>query len=368
MKQILSDTTTRLRSLYSRHQKAFPILSFIAGFAWDSWTLNRIDRLSDNLILLAYILCAGLLIVINHLYTFKKVRHPIWDKFAPYLSDARQFFFGGLFSSYVVFYFKSAALTKNWLFVLFLLVLLVSNEFIKDRLQALKIQIYYFYLALFSFFIFFLPVVFKTLSTWFFIASGLLSGGFTLGMVLFLGHKTESDLYPWLKQFIRPLGIFYLLFNLLYFMNIIPPVPLSLKHAGIYHSVKKEGTRYRLTLSDKPWYQFYKTYDDPFYYTQKDCVYCFSAVFAPTDLHTRIYHRWQWYNPFTEQWEASDNLSYAIHGGRERGYRGYTYKKHLRSGDWRVDILNDQDQILGRVSFQAVKDTLDNRRMHTIYR
>ncbi len=365
MRNAISDTTTRLRAVYKKNERYFPLASFIAGFLWDSLTLDRIDRLSDNLILLSYIILAGILIIITSLVAEKKIVHPLIIKYQHFLPNALQFFFGGLFSSYVVYYFKSAALTKNWLFLVFLFLLLVSNEFIRDRIKVFYMQIIFYYLALFSFFIFFLPVVFKTISAWLFIGSGLMSSGLTAGMIFFLGKKIDGDYHSRLKPLIKPLLAIFVFFHLIYFTNIIPPVPLSLKYAGTFHSVQKVEDGYRLSYNEPAWYQFFTASDNPFYFTEKDSVYCFSAVFAPTDLKTRIYHHWQWYNPKKEEWQTTDRLSYSIRGGRANGYRGYTYKKNIVAGEWRVDIENDQGQVLGRVSFEAIKEEKATRRRVT---
>ncbi len=362
MRKKINDTTTRLRAVYKQNERYFPLISFIAGFLWDSMTLDRIDRLSDNLILLGYIILAGLLIMLTNLLEEKKITTPVILKYRHLLPNALQFFFGGLFSSYVVYYFKSAALTKNWLFLVFLFLLLVSNEFIRDRIKAFYMQIIFYYLALFSFFIFFLPVIFKTISAWLFIGSGLMSSGLTLGMVFFLGKKIDGQYSTRLKPLIKPLAAIFIFFNVVYFSNIIPPVPLSLKYAGAFHSVKKTDQGYRLTYLEPEWYRFFTTSDDPFYFSGSDSVYCFSAVFAPTDLKTRIFHHWQWYNPQKDEWQTTDRLSYSIQGGRARGYRGYTYKKNIIQGEWRIDIENDQGQVLGRVSFEAIKEDSTSRR------
>ena len=48
-----------------------------------------------------------------------------------------------------------------------------------------------------------------------------------------------------------------------YFLNWIPPVPLSLKFGGIYHEVKKTGDRFELSF-ERQWYQIWKRSDDIF--------------------------------------------------------------------------------------------------------
>lgn len=41
-------------------------------------------------------------------------------------------------------------------------------------------------------------------------------------------------------------------------------------------------------------------------------------------------------------------------GGREGGYRAYSFKQRLDPGDWRVDVEAADGRILGRVSVTVV--------------
>jgi hypothetical protein len=150
-----------------------------------------------------------------------------------------------------------------------------------------------------------------------------------------------------------------LVFNLLYFTNLIPPVPLSLKEAGIYHYVHSKDGSYILRFEQGSWYEFYKDADDDFHYATGDTVFCFAAVFAPTDLDTRIQHHWQMYNEKQDKWLTTDRLNYKISGGRDGGYRGYTFKKNVQPGLWRINVETAREQLLGRISFEIVADSTD---------
>ena len=69
LKNKLSDSTVIKKSsaYYEQHKRWLPLISFFAGFSWDSITLNRIDRISDNLIMLLYIVLLGAVIMLSHL-------------------------------------------------------------------------------------------------------------------------------------------------------------------------------------------------------------------------------------------------------------------------------------------------------------
>lgn len=354
MKKLLSDSTTRVKSFYEDTKKYQPIVAFFSGFAWDSFTLTRIDKILDNMIMFGYIVLAGFFIYLINLIEEKVLEKPLILKYKDWYPNFVQFFFGGLFSGYVVYYFQSASITKNWLFLLFLIVLLVSNEFVKNRLSNITFQFVIYYLAVFSFFIFYLPVLFETINALIFILSGIVSSAFIAGLIYLLYKKIEDTLKLRLKNLAIALGSVYLIFNILYFTNIIPPVPLSLKDAGIYHNVSRVDNQYTLKFEQGSWYEPFKDSDDEYHYKPGDVVYCFASVFAPTNLNTRIYHHWQFYNENNDEWITSDRTNYRITGGRDDGYRGYTNKRNVQPGLWRIDVENEREQVLGTISFEIV--------------
>ncbi|MFQ5930899.1 MAG: DUF2914 domain-containing protein, partial [Nitrospiraceae bacterium] len=151
-----------------------------------------------------------------------------------------------------------------------------------------------------------------------------------------------------------------------YFLNWIPPVPLSLKFGGVYHKVEKIEGRYHLTF-EQDWYQFWKRSDNPV--PAGSPAYCFTAVFAPVRLNTTIYHHWQ-YRPFATRaaraYSTTDRLGIAISGGRAAGYRSYTVKQRLAPGDWRVDVETEKGRVIGRVAFQVQEQTEAPSELKTI--
>ena len=152
IKKKLRETTLLKKSskLYQRHKRFTPLISFTAGFAWDTFTLSRIDLWRDNLIMLAYLLFLGVFIVLVNFIQDKLVKNKYVLNYAEWYPLIIQFLLGGLFSKYVIFYFQSATLSKNWLFILLLVVILIGNEFIRDRLSSLKFQALLYFLASFE--------------------------------------------------------------------------------------------------------------------------------------------------------------------------------------------------------------------------
>jgi hypothetical protein len=354
MRQLIGDTTTKAKAFYEDTKKYQPVFSFLAGFTWDSFTLNRIDLLLDNMIMFSYIMLSGLFIYLANLAEENVFKNSLVLKYRQWYPNIIHFFFGGLFSAYVIYYFQSASLSKNGIFLFFLIVLLISNEFIKSRLSSFIFQFILYYLATFSFFIFYLPVLFKAMNAWIFILSGIISSAFIAGLIFLLYKKIADKLKHKIKNIIIIMASVYILFNLLYFTNMIPPVPLSLKEAGIFHHVQRVDEYYIAKFEKGKWYQPFKTSDSEFHFRTGDAVYCFAAVFAPTNLNTRIYHRWQLYSEKADAWQTTDRTAYQINGGRDGGYRGFTNKRNVQPGLWRVDVETEMEQLLGRVSFEVI--------------
>ncbi len=342
------------KRVYLRYEKYAPVVSFVAGFSWDNATLSRIDRLSDNIILLVYILLLGFLIVMDNLVGRNIIQRPFWHRYKEWYPLAIQFLFGGLFSAYVIFYSQSASFGETALFLIFLAMLMLVNEFLRKWFSSVYFEIVLYFLAWFSFLTFFLPVIIKTMNDWVFLAGGVLSLAIIVGMIFLLYYASALKSREQRQRLLLVVGITFGIMNLFYWMNWIPPVPLSLKHGGIYHRVERTEGKYRLMFEKPRWYQFLKNYDETFHYMPGDTVFCFTAVFAPSALHTQIYHHWQKYDADAGAWVSVERLSYPITGGRDSGYRGYTFKRNMTAGDWRVEVRTANERLLSAIKFTVV--------------
>ena len=131
-----------------------------------------------------------------------------------------------------------------------------------------------------------------------------------------------------------------------YFLNWIPPVPLSMKFGGMYHEVKRSGEHFELSY-EREWYESWKRSNTTF--TADEPIYCFTAIFAPYAERppsiTIGIHRSDKGKPFSH----ADKIPLKIAGGREGGYRAYTFKQGLDPGDWRVDIETEDGRVIGGV-------------------
>ncbi len=350
-------------------KRMFPAVFFFGGVTFDSLTLTRIDSLLDNLIFMLYLSLLGALIIItarmnqNHTESGAAAAGAPAASLGPgtrlliarlppsYYRHAIQFLLGGLYSAYTIFYLQSASLTVTAVFFGVLVVLLVGNEFLHDRLSNLRLLVSLYALVVFSFFTFFLPVLTGWMNTAIFLVGAGLSAAVTLKTVelIYQGRPTASRREPVLAV-LPAIGLIGLLVGF-YFLNWIPPVPLSMKFGGVYHKITKGGGAYQLAFEQGDWYQFWKRSDNPFH--GEGPAHCFTAVFAPVSLRTTIYHRWQYRPPGAGEFSTTDRIAFTIGGGREGGYRGYTTKQRVLPGDWRVDAETAEGRIIGRVSFRV---------------
>lgn len=343
----------RLQRLYSRYERYIGVIVFAVGFIWDSFTMVRIDNVIDIVILIFYLTALAIMIF----FTLRRQSGcdlPKWAcKLEPSFLWAMQFALGGLFSSFVIFYFKSASWTRTQFFFLFLVFLLVGNEFLHHRLKNPKLLATLYSFCLLSFLAFFLPIVFASVSPSLFVLAGALS--LAISTIVFAmgfpadGKRWFSNMGPALVCILTVcLGI-----NLLYFANLIPPVPLALKTGGIFHRVVRTSAGYEVQYVRPPYYRFWRHSDDPFYLSQGEVVYCFTAVFAPRKIHVPVHHVWS-HHTESVGWRVTDRIAFEISGGREGGYRGYTRKRAITPGQWRVEVQTDRGQILGRIDFTVL--------------
>jgi hypothetical protein len=340
-----------------QHERYINITFFGLGFLWDTITLQRIDLLFENIVFIWNLtLVAGVIVLLN-VYDANRLHNKITNKVAPFLPIVLQFSFGGLFSAFTVFYFKSASVSSSWPFLIFLLGLFIGNEFFRSSYTRLTFQLGIFFVALFSYSAFLLPILLGRLGNLIFIASGF-AALLMIGLLIYLMLRIIRErIVKAMKALIISIGCIYIAFNLAYFLNIIPPIPLALKESGIYHTIqpiKHKSFIYALQFEPSPWYKPFRQEDNTFHWSPGDNIFSYSSIFAPTKIDTNIYHRWKYYDETKKEWVQYAKISFPVRGGRDGGYRGYTVISNARPGNWFVEVINEQGQVLGRRNFRVV--------------
>lgn len=144
----------------------------------------------------------------------------------------------------------------------------------------------------------------------------------------------------------------FIMMSVLYLSNIIPPIPLSLREAGVYHDLRRSGSSYLVTDEPKSMFEQWLPVKT-IHLMSGEPVYIFTSIFAPTDLHTQIVHRWQYHDQANHTWVNADQLSFPVSGGRQEGYRGYSRRSSLKEGQWRVRVQTPRGQVLATIRFDV---------------
>lgn len=82
-------------------------------------------------------------------------------------------------------------------------------------------------------------------------------------------------------------------------------------------------------------------------------LYAYTAIYAPRQLHERVYHRW------VLNGQEVNRIPIEIFGGREEGYRAWSHKVGFPAdprGRWRVDVVTEGGQLIGSLSFAVSGD------------
>ncbi|MDZ4225942.1 MAG: DUF2914 domain-containing protein [Patescibacteria group bacterium] len=345
--------------LWERYEQHLRVAALGTGFIFDLFIADRPDSAYNNLILLSYLVIAGGSIILLNLRTAKYAEHR--PNYQPiFLLLVLQFCFGGLASNLLVLYGRSGTLAASTLFFLILGGMVIGNEFMRSRYAQLRFNIVIYYLLLLTYVLIAAPTfIFHSIGTLEFLASGFLSlviiaGFLWLVYVLVLRkHEREAHLY----EVSVLVGLVFVFFNGLYFLGIIPPVPLSLKDVGVYHSLERleapaggSGSIYSARYEPPAWFVFWRDTSSTFTVTLPTQAHCFSSVFAPAKLSTPIYHVWQRYNEAEAKWVTTLRTSFPISGGRAEGYRGFT-SAQVSPGKWRCNVETQNGSLIGRISF-----------------
>ncbi len=344
-------------NFYGRYERPISSLSLVLGFVFDAITLRRVDTVFENIWILGHLVIIGIFIVLIHMRELEEGDEKNPSKAHFWYVNILQFFFGGTLSAYLVLYFRSTEISSSWPFILLLALAFIANESLKRHYVRLSFQISLFFISIYSFAIFLLPILLHKIGTEIFLLGGAISLGiitvFVSTLFYFIKDKVKKERYEGKRIiFSMILGIFALI-NILYFTNLIPPIPLSLKDAGVYNLIQKTSAGYQVTYEDRGWRDYFKIYPE-FKLVPGMPAYVYSAVFSPKDLNLTIIHEWQHYDEIQKKWKTESIVRLPVFGGRDGGFRTYSMKSSMMAGKWRVNIKTQDGLIIGRKRFNAV--------------
>ncbi len=346
----IAQSVSQAKVLYSKYERYFPATFFVGGFLFDIFTLGRIDSLSTIIQQAAYLLV--LFIILAHLMVEQAKsadQMPNPNFYRKWRVPAMHFLFGSLLSSYTLFYFKSASLATSFVFLIFMVALLVANEFPRFQIQGLTIKFALLSLSYMSYFAYLVPTLVGRSGTLVFLLSILL--GLLPSVIWFrLGQKLKVPEPAIRAQVLRPALIVFVCFLVSYVLRIIPPVPLSLQYLGIYHNVAKNAQGEFELSHQRPWWRFWHNGDQNFIAQPGDKIIAFFRLFSPANFSDQVFVSW-YLDDAQAGWTLQDRIPIKISGGREEGFRGYAAKSNYTTGRWRVVVESTDGREIGRLSF-----------------
>lgn len=342
----------RINHLIQENDRYISPATLVFGFIFDILTLKRADLWLDNLILLSYLALAGIAMVLINLEVSDRVKNIQIRKLILLLPIVLQFAFGGLFSGFVVLYSRSASLVASWPFILILAFLLVGNEFFRDRYHRLVFQLSIYFIACLSYLTFAIPILLDKIGPEIFLLSTFMAL-IIISLMILLFKKITPEIFKINKKnIIRLILSILAIFNFLYFADIIPPIPLALKEIIVAHNIELSANSYYVSYEPAKWYHFFRTDNPTYHQVAGETIYVFSLIYAPTNLKTTIVHEWSKYDQANGRWIVMSKLPFSISGGREQGFRGYSYKTNVSEGKWRVSTKTSNGQTLGQTKFE----------------
>ncbi|MBZ5644554.1 MAG: DUF2914 domain-containing protein [Acidobacteriia bacterium] len=347
-----------LKTTYTRFERSISSASLLGGFVFDAVTLKRVDAFWENFWIVAHLAAvAACIILLNRPVNRSENRgaetgEPGKAHF--WFLNALQFLFGGLLSTYLVFYFRSGSLRVSWPFFVILGAAFLANERLKQYYARLYFQVGFLYLSLFCFTIFILPVLLHRIGPFIFLLSGAVSLALMYLFLLLLRFAGDGELVAGRRRTLHTcIGAIFLTTNVFYFLNLIPPLPLSLQDASVHHAIARNAEGNYAVESENPGLLRFFRFTETFHGRAGAPVYAYSAVFSPTSLNTKIVHEWQFYDP-KRGWTTTSRIELPVRGGRGRGYRTFSVSAAVAAGAWRVNVETPGGALLGRLRFNVV--------------
>ncbi len=343
-----------IKEWYERNERLLIPAMLILGVIIDFATFTSINITTAFILLGLYLVVAGGIILFLNNYDAESIAKQ--KNYIKYLWLASplvlQFSFGALLSAAFIFYFFSGTIFVSWPFIGLIIFLMVSNEIFRHYYLRPEVQIGVYYFVLFTFASIILPFIRSAIGISIFIFSGAASLFFAAIYIVLLS-RFVPELRRKARRFTVVITAIFLFINGLYFLNVIPPIPLAIRDATVAHDIKRVNNKYTLLVQEEPFLERFWPGEN-FHKSEGDRVYVYTAIFAPKGLVTTIVHHWQYYDEKQKQWASRDRLSFPITGGAQTGYRGFSVKSRVEPGRWRVDVKTERGAALGRVSFRVL--------------
>lgn len=351
----------KLSHVIKESKRHMTTLLFVGGFIFDLIILPEAGHVATIWIGLLYLSIVGVAIAMREWVISRNTATEGEHKLFSFLTFTIAYFSGSALSFVCVYAIRSAAFAVSWPLFLVLLLCVLVNELVSSHQFRFTLDVGVFLVALLFFIVFNTPIFLNVQNDTTFVISIAITIVFSLLYVHILRFTSESAEEEASRLYALAFGI-PMFIGMLYFLNVIPAVPLSLAEVGVYHVViKNEAGAYSGTKETDT--RILSTLRVPVYHVSSsdNGAYFFSAISAPALLTAPISHVWEYYDPVINRWVEKSTISFTLAGGRENGYRSYSHKENITDGLWRVVVKVDSKRIVGRMKFY-IKHTSENER------
>ncbi len=328
---------------------------FIAGFCFDAFFLPDIADVLARYIGCIYLAVIALLIYAREWLVSRNTASEFEQKLFSVFTFGISYFSGSALSFVFIYAFRSGAFSVSWPLFLVLALCIIANELVSTHNFRFTLDVGILFVATLFYAIFTTPFLLHVQND----TTFLVSIGITLCLALLyirlLQSTSDTAEYEAPRGYALAVGI-PMFVSMLYFLNAIPAIPLSLQDAGIYHSViRKENGAFE-GLQEVSAKRFAQFRTQTFNLTPQDTgIYFYSAINAPATLTAPVSHVWEYFDQTKNRWVVATTISFDVAGGREDGYRAYSHKENITEGLWRVTVKVDTQRIVGRVTFKVKK-------------
>ena len=349
---MLKHALTKLAHFRHRYEKQEMVVFFIGGFCFDLLLLERIDSVPMLIHQGSYLVLLSILLAVDQRYAMRAPPGGWLGKVLSFRTWVIHFLLGTLLNAFLVFYFKAASSPWAFVFLVALGGLLIANELPRFRELGPIMRVALLSFAWASYLSYLLPVLFGFLSASLFVLAVGMASALTYFLWRLYRFWTPDARWTFTRAVLPGLSIQAALLAL-YFLRVIPPVPLSLRWIGIYHDVTKgPAGQYELT-QDTPWWEVWAHGDTTFKAKPGDRVYLFTRIFAPRRFNDGLQIRWALREG--NHWAKTDAIPITISGGNDLGWHGVSYKEHWQPGLWRVTVETVDGREVGSLRFRIVE-------------
>lgn len=347
------------RDVHPRSKALVALVFFCFGILFSVWQTRPIDSLFSIIEQLFYliVLLAILLMEIYFRYvpTPESVRKNIFWKYHEWIAHL---LYGSLLRTYVIFYFKSASFLSSTLFLIFMGLLLIGNELTVFQKRGPIVRSILWTLCLSCFLSYVVPIMLGRMGAEVFLLSMAIAA-VSLCLVTVAVWKVKWEKKG--REFLLPGLVTLLIFFSLYHFAIIPPVPLILTKAGVYHEIVRKDGDYMVS-KDARELEIGMGSRPLFMGRSGEAIHVIVSLFAPAGFKDEVKIRWS-YKHRKEGWIQNDEIPMLIHGGRLEGFRGITRKNYFHPGEWRVQVFTEENREIGRFYFDIKRDNIASTRV-----